>query len=390
MQICELRKEENSFNKEIVICFATRLKRDLPDTRDSRGKRHDIPFVILSFVLATLSGRFRLSSVHRFIENRLVWLREITNTPDAKLISRAHLPRLLAGLNWALLNGLIARYLEPKIGHAQIAAWFALDGKALRGSQYGEDRQSIVFAVNHQTRVTVACAPQIGTKSGEIPVVRNLLKETELDAQKVTLDAHHCNPETTAQINQAGGIYLVQVKENQRALQQQCILMQQTSVAIAQLETHDKAHGRITSRRIQLFALPEKIAPRWAKSALKTVVVVTRETLSIVKQKTTYETSYYVSNQELNANDKEATADLAQAVQKHWGVESNNWIRDSSFLEDKIKVKHGTQGQIMACLRGMAIELLRRAGVSNFVAAMERLNDIPEKLKSTLQQIHFL
>jgi hypothetical protein len=31
----------------------------------------------------------------------------------------------------------------------------------------------------------------------------------------VTLDAHHCNPTTTAQIHQAGGQYVIQVKENQ-------------------------------------------------------------------------------------------------------------------------------------------------------------------------------
>jgi len=35
------------------------------------------------------------------------------------------------------------------------------------------------------------------------------------------LDAHHCNPKTTAQINDAGGIFLTQVKDNQPKLNQQ-------------------------------------------------------------------------------------------------------------------------------------------------------------------------
>jgi hypothetical protein len=37
----------------------------------------------------------------------------------------------------------------------------------------------------------VAQAQQVGDKSSEIPVVRGLLKDTGLDAKKVSLDAHH-------------------------------------------------------------------------------------------------------------------------------------------------------------------------------------------------------
>jgi ribosomal protein L18E len=47
-----------------------------------------------------------------------------------------------------------------------------------------------------------------GSKASEITVVRDLLKASSLERHKVTLDAHHCNPETTAQIHQAGGQYL--------------------------------------------------------------------------------------------------------------------------------------------------------------------------------------
>ncbi len=43
--------------------------------------------------------------------------------------------------------------------------------------------------------------------------MREFLKETGLENGKVSLDAHHCIPETMTQVEQAGGLYLIQVKK---------------------------------------------------------------------------------------------------------------------------------------------------------------------------------
>jgi len=377
--------------KEEIVSFIEALKMDMPDTRDNRGKRHDVVFIIVCFLLATLSGRHRLSSIHRFICNRLHWLRTVTHFQDAQFISRAHLPRLLGRLDWAVLNEIIGGCFGVRIEENAKKEWMAIDGKALRGSQSGDDRQSIVFAVKHETRETVGQARQIGTKSSEIPVVRALLKETGLEAQKVSLDAHHCNPETTAQIHNADGIYLVQVKENQAALLQQCEELSTTHPAMIEINEDDKANGRVTSRCARFFSMAqEPVAPRWKESGLTTLVVVIRETCQRSRQKTMTDTSYYVSNQTVGQDNIESAEDLTQAIQKHWGVESNNWIRDVTFNEDKIKVKAGNQGQIMGRLRGLAIELIRKTGIKNFQAAVERFIDSPSALELMLRQVKFL
>ena len=100
---------EEPYSSEQVTCFVDLLKNELPEHRDNRGKRHPLAFVIAAFVLATLVGRQKLSSIHRFMHNRADWLHELIETPKVKPISRAHLPRLLDGLNWAVLNELIDR-----------------------------------------------------------------------------------------------------------------------------------------------------------------------------------------------------------------------------------------------------------------------------------------
>jgi len=69
-------------------------------------------WVIVGFVLATLIGRQKLSSVHRYISNLANWLYEIIQTKKIKPISRAHLPRFLNGLSWFALNAaLVSKFI---------------------------------------------------------------------------------------------------------------------------------------------------------------------------------------------------------------------------------------------------------------------------------------
>ena len=63
--------------------------------------------MVAGVVLAIFSGRAKVSRIFRSLRNRIEWLREVTQYPDARVVSRAHLPRLLARLDWAELNTLI-------------------------------------------------------------------------------------------------------------------------------------------------------------------------------------------------------------------------------------------------------------------------------------------
>ncbi|GDX85535.1 hypothetical protein LBMAG43_15770 [Methylococcaceae bacterium] len=87
----------------------------LPDSRDNRGKLDSQAFVITIVIMAILSGRTRVSSIHRYIENQIDWLRTITGFYDADPVSRTHLPRMLAKVNWHELNALIAEFFDDEI-----------------------------------------------------------------------------------------------------------------------------------------------------------------------------------------------------------------------------------------------------------------------------------
>lgn len=383
---------EISCSEEEITCFIDLVKNELPEHRDNRGKRHSLALVIVAFVLATLVGRQTLSSVHRFMCNRSDWLHELTKTRKVKPISRAHLPRFLDSLHWSELNDLIERHFGVRIQQDKTKGWIAIDGKALRGTLDAGERQSVVLAVNHDTREAIAQAQQYGDKSSEIPVVRQLLKDSGLEKQKTSLDAHHFNPITTAQIHQAGGLYLTQAKGNQEEFLRQCKTLCTQSLPLAETIHHEKEHGRVTTRKTKMFSLASlTLHPRWKDSGLSVLMVVERDTFEVAKKKTSFETSYYVSNPVLEpCNSKSLAEELTQVIRAHWGVESNNWIRDVTFGEDRIKTKKGNQAQIMARLRGLAIELVRKSSPKNFQAAIEKFADSVYYMESILKKLNFL
>ena len=360
----------------------------LSDPRDPRGKRHSVVFVVAAVVLAILNGRSRVSSIHRFIRNRLQWLREVTGHVQAQAISRAQLPRLLARLDWVELNALIERHFAVRIACNENQEWVAIDGKALRGTK---EKQALVLAVSHQSRMVLAQVPMTGHKASEITAVRTLLKDTALEGKKVTLDAHHCNPKTTAQIHQAGGEYVVQVKQNQPRLLAYCQHLAAQAPVRAGNAEQSQGHGRHTTREGQGFTLNDgALAPRWAHSGVRTLVVLERQTHTPATGKTSWETAYYISNRALGKTPKAQLTELTGAIRQHWHVESENWIRDVTFNEDHVKTTSSNQGQIMGCLRGLAIRLLRKVNVGNFQEALEDFIDCPNMFQRFLKRVKFL
>jgi DDE_Tnp_1-associated len=357
----------------------------LPDPRDKRGKRHDLAFVLCGVILAIMAGRARVSAIHRFLRNRFVWLREITRAPVARCISRAHLPRLLARVDWAALNTLSVAHFGVQVESPAAGEWIAVDGKALRGSP-GEQ---IVLARTHQSGHLLAHQPLTGPKASEVPAVRALLAQPPLQGRKVTLDALHCNPVTTAQIHQAQGGYLVQVKANQPTLLAAVQTLAATTPPLGTQQSVDKAHGRLEERHATFFSLADlPLPPRWQDSGLRHVVRVDRTTEQLKTAKRSQAVAYYVTNQ--GAATPPAQDDLFTAIRGHWGCEADHWMRDVTLQEDQIPVQQPTQAHVLGALRTLVLAVFRRAGGGNFQALLDTLADSPALFTQLLCQVGFL
>jgi len=112
--------------------FINEIKK-LPGKRDNRGKRHTLHFLIITVVLGLLAGRSKVSGIHRYMTNKIKWFRQVTGVKDATPISRAHLPRMLAQLDWDDLNVLISDCFGVQISPSVGNEWIAVDGKTPGG-----------------------------------------------------------------------------------------------------------------------------------------------------------------------------------------------------------------------------------------------------------------
>lgn len=362
---------------------------NLTDPRDDRGKRIDLAFILGGVVLAIMSGRSKLSSIHRYIWNRADWLRKVTKMPKARLISRAHLPRLLAILPLDDLNDIVEAHFGVRLEVNDSDKWVAIDSKTLRGTTSADDKQGerTLLAVAHTKRDILAQRPMSGPKTSEITAARELLRETGLEKGKATLDALHMNPTTTAPINLAGGIYVIQVKNNQEELRKQCEHLAAEDAPLEVITTVEKGHGRHETRKGAFFDLEKVEFPeRWSDSGLRTLIVMERQTVKTARRKVSSEVSYYVSNQEVSLEQSNVRSELFTAIRRHWGVESENWIRDVTFNEDNVKTKRADQAHVMACLRTFVVQLFRKANLKNFQAALETFCDCPDKFEAFLCQ----
>lgn len=347
--------------------------------------------LIVTVVFATLAGRSKVSGIYRYMLHKIQWLREITGIHNARVISRAHLPRMLAKIDWIALSVIINDCYGEQIMSLIQEEWISADGKVLRGTLKSGEKQAIIHAVSQESRIDVAQACQAGDKSSEITVMREFMKESGLEKSKISLDAHHCNPETMTQIEQAGGQYVIQVKDNQPKLLEYCHQLEKQN-SLAKTVDHDLSHGHVYTREAHLYPIDlSAIDSRWRKSGLCSVIAMNRQTINKATQEETSETSYYLSNYQ-NEDRQFTVNNLAKVIRRHWGVESNNWQLDVTFAEDSVKTKDGNQALIMGKLRCFAMNLMRwsKKGLSNFQASIEKFTDSPDALISMLKQVNFL
>lgn len=306
------------------------------DLRDNRGKRHDLAVVLVGVVLALLSHRDgNLSSIQRHLKNHYERLTEVLGIEGKRPVSRSQLPNILAGVSVTSFDRLMFENYGVRLS-AEEKKWFALDGKELRGSiETGHTRgAAIVQAVEHESQAVVAQDYYAGEKESEVAKMRQLLEESELAKQKVSLDALHCKPPTLEKVAQAGGKYVVGLKDNQKQLKKQINGAMAAQSCLMSLKTLEKGHGRIEERRYEFYDVLEmEKDARWELSQIKTAIKVRRERLEIKSGKTSVEESVYVSN-EVGRYEE-----LAEAVRGHWQVETNNHLRDVSLQEDAMRSK---------------------------------------------------
>jgi predicted transposase YbfD/YdcC len=348
---------------------------DITDFRQSRGKRHPLSAMLGLACCAMLCGSRSYSAIAEWGRNY--------GMDIAHALGFTHRTPCAATLHT------IFRSIDREAFEAKVGAWaeslvatvpaapeapeiaIAVDGKTLRGSKkQGAPETHLLSVLAHDVGLTLT--QQAGAaKTNESTEVETVLGAIVLTGRIVTMDALLTQRQVAQTIVEAGGDYVMIVKDNQPQLKADIELVFTLPPAgdrQASVRTVDLGHGRIETRNL---TTSEALVGYSTWPGLAQVFEVGRH---VIIQKTGQERIEVVYGVTSLPAERATPARVLDLVRGHWSIENkSHWVRDVTFDEDRSQVRCGSIPQVMAALRNTAIGLLRWAGHTNIAAACRRL-----------------
>jgi predicted transposase YbfD/YdcC len=336
---------------------------DLPDPRaiNTVHRLHDILVIALCAVICGADG---WAEVEVFGNAKLAWFSTFLDLKHG-IPSHDTFGRVFSRLSPDAFERCFVAWTRA-ISQTTVGRLIAIDGKSIRRSfEHAWDKSGMAHLVSAFVDVNHLVFSQVAVqdKSNEIDAIPRLLGLLDLEAATVTIDAMGCQKEIARQIKEAGGDYVLAVKENQPALHakvstllNEAILEDFEGMKHDSIRSGEENHGRIESRRIWVTDEVNHLGlvlQDWPGLASIAVVESKREVLA---GKISVERRYFISS--LKGVDAKQ---MAQAVRGHWSVENKlHWQLDVSFREDERRIRkdHGAENYSRLCR--IALNLLKQ------------------------------
>jgi Transposase len=362
---------ENTAQHESQLAKASLIAHfaSMRDPRIDRRKDHDLIDILVMAVCCLLCGGEGFNDMEDFGKAKYEWFKTFLRLRNG-IPSHDTFNRVFAALEPKEFLDCFLRWTQSlrQAVHQEIVA---LDGKALRRAlDQGESVKYVVSAWAESNGLVLGQL-KVADKSNEITAVPELLRVLELSGCIVTTDAMGCQKKIAKEIIEADADYVLALKGNQETVHEEvksflnATLLEQQSprpkgaklspaaAALASLETVEKDHGRLETRRYYQSDHLDWFADRFKWEGLKSLGMI--ESIREVDGKVTTERRYYLSSLPLDIQT------FARAVRSHWGVENKvHWIMDVCFREDQSRARAGYAAENLATLRRLALNLLKR------------------------------
>lgn len=345
--------------------------KDVEDSRIDRTKFHKLVDILFISVAATIAGADGPSDIADFAKQQLTWCRKFVRLKNG-VPSHDTIGRVLALIKpdqfqVAFLDW-IASFTCPSrkaTSHDESTQprFVPIDGKTLRGSGGGKDRENplhLVSAWATQQGITLGQVA-VDAKSNEITAIPQLLTMLELSGAIISIDAMGCQKEIAAQIIREGGDYVLAVKDNQPKLREALETFflerhehQDFQVSgCRQYTTTTRSRGRDETRYHMVAPLPESLQHlcRDWKGLLSIGQVIT---MTQTGDKHSSEVRYYILSRPPRVKE------FAASTRSHWSIESMHWVLDVVFSEDASRLRNGAAAENYSFLRKFVISLLKR------------------------------
>jgi predicted transposase YbfD/YdcC len=347
----------------------------IPDSRQSRGKRHPLHSILSLAIAAMLCGYKSYSAMAEWGRNYGQEFSKALGFTHSKTPCAATLHNIFRSLDKQMFESRLGDWVEAVMadspGEDESLEVINFDGKTLRGSRkQGAPAAHLLSAVGQRLGLSVA-QQAVDDKTNEITVMIEMLKDLLIENRVITMDALLTQRAIAKEIVNRGGDYLMVVKDNQAELRKWVSALFEQPIwlreAVQTAETKDAAHGRIEARKLSASsALNDH--DLWP--GLEQVLKIER---TVIEKKSGRQRQEVVFGVTSLRRERASAERLIEIARQHWHIENkSHWVRDVTFDEDRSQVRCGSIPQIMAAIRNTAIGLMRGAGETNIAAACRR------------------
>ncbi len=345
---------------------------ELKDYRRAQGLQHNLPLILIISTMAIMSGYFSIRGIGDFItkhrKDLLLYLKPKKNRlPAFQTISR-----VMINIDF---NKFATIFQEWSMSHLDISEqpWVSLDGKAIGGTvtnPHNKHQEYVnLVSVFLSKEKKVLALDKVNSKSNEIPLVKALIKRLDLENVIFTIDALHCQKETTKVIIESKNDYVIGVKGNQKKLFTS-LKKSVENKPISKNKIQSSGRGRKETRTVEIFNNLDGLDKTWV--GLKSFIKIER--IVKIKEKIRKEVSYYISSLSPHTDPKI----INEGIRSHWSIENSlHYVKDKTFLEDASKISKKNAPQNFSIIRNISLNLLRKKGYDNIAQGIRMVaNDI--------------
>jgi hypothetical protein len=192
----------------------------VPDPRKPKGRRHPLTAVLSLTAVATLAGCKSLEAIAQFGRDHGLAFRHALGFTRGDCPTKSCLSKLFRRLDVDALEDALSRWILSRIEHGNWQA-IAVDGKTLRGSADGDAPGVHLLSAYVPAAAAVIAQMRVDAKTNEHKAALVLLGVLPLSGKIVTGDAMFTHRDVAEQIVDAGGDYILIVKDNQPELKKE-------------------------------------------------------------------------------------------------------------------------------------------------------------------------
>lgn len=375
---------------DLLAAFAS-----VPDPRRRQGTRFALAAILTLAVAAILSNHLSVLAIAEWGANQSRDLLQSLGFPDGVTPHQSTLQRLFCKLHPDPLSAALSRHFsmsQSASDRPRGSQGVAIDGKAQRGRLAFDSSGCPVHALSaflHEQGIVLAQEPidfdeQTDKAEAELTVAPALLKRIDWHGRVLTGDALFCQRKLCQQVLEAGGDYLLIVKENQPTLYDDIRLLFDPPMSCLPLDdrrearTVDHGHGRHYDTRHLIASTDLAGYSDWP--GLAQVFRLERTWQEQGKHKR--EVRYGITSlpPEIAGADR-----LLFLKRGHWQIENAlHYPKDVTMGEDRSLVHLGYGPSIMATLRDLSLSLIRQSGHRTIASRLRYYASHPKEMVDLL------